>query len=237
IGAFVWYGGLATRLHEASQEPPALSLYFSLGTQMKVLSGPWYCIPPTGCQGWRMPWESVWWLAFLGVAILGLVVTWRTAMRASAVLAAATAVWVIALYSFLVPFGAPRYILPALALMSILAADAVSWLVTQARWRRVGVAVACAFLLSGLISQRFVLQRLAAAENTERPFVTKANHLRAMGVRPPCAVYSPPVAYYLGCTAPWTGESMQQLLQVTPPGINGWRGVPVADGSTVYVPR
>jgi hypothetical protein len=237
IGAYVWYGGLATRLHEAGQEPPALSLYFALGTQAKVLSGPWYCIPPGGCHGWTMPGESLWWVVFLGVAILGVVVTWRTAARASAVLAAATAVWVIAFYSFLVPFGAPRYILPSLALMSILAADAVTWLLTKAPWRKTGVVFACAFLASGVISQRFVLQHLAATENAERPFQAEAARFRSMGVRPPCAIASPSVAYYLGCTAPWTGESMHELLTHTLQGADGWRRVTLVDGSRVYVPR
>ena len=46
-------------------------------TQAKVLSGPWYCLPPTGCQGWDMPGETVWWVAFLAVAVLGLCVGWR----------------------------------------------------------------------------------------------------------------------------------------------------------------
>ncbi len=237
IGAYVWYGGLATRLHEAAQEPPAFSLYFSLGTQVKVLSGPWYCVPPGGCRGWAAPGESAWWVVFLGVAVLGLWVSWRTASRASAVLAAATAVWVIALYSFLVPFGAPRYILPSLALMSILAADAVAWLVTQARWRKIGVAFACVFLLSGIVSQRFVLQREVAAERTGRPFVAEAAELRSLGVRPPCAIWSPSVAYYVGCTAPWTGGSMHEVLSRTPQGAGGWRKEKLANGSTVYVPK
>jgi hypothetical protein len=237
IGAYVWYGGLSTRLHEAGQEPPALSLYFSLGTQTRVLSGPWYCIPPAGCHGWTMPGESIWWVVFLGVVILGLCVSWRTAARASAVLAAATAVWVIALYSFLVPFGAPRYILPSLALMSILAADAVAWLVTRARWRKTGVAFACVFLLSGIISQRFVLQHEAATESTGRPFQARAEQLSRMGVRPPCAIWSPSVAYYLGCTAPWTGGSMKEVLSLTPQGANGWRREILSNGTTVYVPR
>ena len=237
IGAYVWYGGLSTRLHEAGQEPPALSLYFSLGTQAKVLSGPWYCVPPGGCHGWTMPGESVWWIVFLGVVILGLWVSWRTAAKASAVLAAATAVWVIVLYSFLVPFGAPRYILPALALMAILAADAVAWLVTKARWRRTGVAFACVFLVSGIVSQRLVLQSEAATEKTERPFQAEAAHLRSLGVRPPCAMGSPSIAYYAGCTAPWTGESMHELFSHTPQGAAGWHRVTLADGSTVYVPR
>ncbi|MGH3301164.1 MAG: hypothetical protein ACRDOK_05630 [Streptosporangiaceae bacterium] len=237
IGAYVWYGGLGIRLHEAGQEPPALSLYFALGTQAKVLSGPWYCVPPGGCHGWTMPGESVWWVLFLGVAVLGLCVSWRTAARASAVLAAATAVWAFALYAFLVPFGAPRYILPSLALMSILAADAVAWLVTRARWRKTGVALACVFLLSGIVSQRLVLQQEAVTERMGRPFQTEAAKLRSLGVRPPCAIGSPSIAYYVGCTAPWTGESMRELFSHTPQGADGWRRATLADGSTVYVPR
>jgi len=235
IGAYIWYGGLANRIHQAGQEPPAFRLYFSLVTQAKVLSGPWYCVPPGGCHGWVMPAESVWWIAFLGVAILGVCVTWRTSARASAVLAAGTAIWVIALYSFLVPFGAPRYILPSLALMSILAADAIAWLVTEARWRRAGVAFAGVFLLSGLISQRMVLQHEAAAEKAERPFVSIAAEMRSEGLRPPCALGSPSVAYYVGCTAPWTGESMRELLQNTPQGVRGWRVEELPDGSYVHV--
>jgi hypothetical protein len=237
IGAYVWYGGLATRLHEAAQEPPAFSLYFSLGTQVKVLSGPWYCVPPGGCRGWAAPGESVWWLVFLGVAVLGLWVSWRTAARASAVLAAATALWVVALYAFLVPFGAPRYILPSLALMSILGADAVAWLVTQAPWRKTGAVFACVFLLSGIVSQRIILQHEAAAESSGRPFQAEAAQLHSLGVRPPCAIWSPSVAYYLGCAAPWTGGSMHEVLSLTPQGGAGWHKEKLANGSTVYVPK
>ncbi len=41
--AFLWFGGLANRIHLAGQEPPSLRPYFSFWTQVKVLSGPWYC--------------------------------------------------------------------------------------------------------------------------------------------------------------------------------------------------
>jgi hypothetical protein len=239
IGAFVWYGGLAARLHGAGQEPPKLSLYFSLTTQVKVLSGPWYCVPPQGCQGWVMPGEEVWWALFLGVAVLGLVVacrTGRTALRSSSLLAAVTAAWVFVLYVFLVPFGAPRYILPSLALMAVLAADAVTWLVTRAPWRRTGVAVACLFLVSGIVSQRLVLEHEAVAEQGERPFLSQAEKLRVQeNISPPCAVSSPPVAYYLGCTDPWTGEPMSEVLGHTRPSARGWGEELLPDGSTVYV--
>ena len=237
IGAYVMYGGLASRIHLAGQEPPSFGLHLSLGTQAKVLNGPWYCIPPTGCHGWDMPGESVWWVAFLAVAVLGLCVAWRTSAKASSVLAAATAVWVIAFYSLLVPLGAPRYITPSLALMSILAADCVVWLVTKARWHRTGIAIACLFLLAGLVSQRFVLQREAANQATERQYKAVATRLARAGVKPPCAIITPSSAYYVGCIAPWTGETMPEMLARTPQGLKGWRPVflPTLD-TIVYVP-
>jgi hypothetical protein len=224
IGAFIWYGGLGSRIHLAGQEPPSFGFYFSLGTQVKVLSGPWYCVPPR-CTSWNMPGESVWWFALLAVAILGLCVAWRTAAKVSSLFAAVTALWVITLYSFLVPFGAPRYILPALALIAILAADGIVWLVTEAKWRTAGVILACGFLLAGVISQRIVLNHEIRGQVAERQFQTAAAQLRAQGVRPPCAIRSPSVAYYADCTAPWTGETMHELLNRTPGGFQAWHKV------------
>ena len=238
IGAYQWYGGLGSRIHLAGQEPPNFGLYFSLGTQAKVLNGPWYCIPPTGCHGWNMPAESVWWIAFLAIAVLGLCIAWRTSAKASSVLAAATALWVIALYSFLVPFGAPRYLTPSLALMSILAADGLAWLVTKAHRRRTGIVFACVFLLAGIVSQRVVLVHEANDQANGRAFQASATRLQAAGVKPPCAIDTTFAAYYLGCIAPWTGESMHELLARTPQGVNGWHELYVPGSNTIiYVPN
>ncbi len=236
VGAYLWYGGLASRIQLAGQEPPSFRLYFSLGTQVKVLNGPWYCVPPGGCSGWQMPGETVWWAAFLAVAVLGLCVAWRTSAKASSVFAAATAVWVIALYSFLVPFGAPRYITPSLALMSILAADGVVWLVTKARWHRTGIIVACVFVLAGIVSQRVVLEREAVQQAEGRQFQAIAALVKAAGIKPPCEMVSPSGAYYAGCIAPWTGETTPQLLARTPQGLKAWRPVYVSSvNQVVYV--
>lgn len=240
IAANVLYGSLATRIHFAGREPPSFGLYFSLFTQAKVLSGPWYCKPPGGCQGVPMPGELLWWLAFLALAGLGLGVTWRTSAKASSVFAIATAVWVVAFYSFLVPFGAPRYITPSLALVSILVADAVAWLVTKASWRRTGIVLACAFILSEVVSQRLVLQRAAQQQTHSRGFQHVAAQLKAAGVRPPCVLTSTPEAYYVGCMAPWDGESLPELLARTPQGLKGWRPVFLPKvgvvGTIVYMP-
>ena len=77
----------------------------------------------------------MWFAALLGLAILGLYAVWRTSAKPSSVFAAFTGLWVLVLYGFLVPFGAPRYILPTFALFAILAADGIAWLVTKWRWR------------------------------------------------------------------------------------------------------
>ncbi|HSR83816.1 MAG TPA: hypothetical protein VLM11_06495 [Streptosporangiaceae bacterium] len=240
IAAYVMYGGLATRIHSAKQEPPSFGLYFSFFTQAKVLSGPWYCIPTHGCQGVPMPGELLWWVAFLALAGLGLWVTWRTAAKASSAFAVATAVWVVAFYSFLVPFGAPRYITPSLALAAILAADGVEWLVTKTSWRRAGVVLTCAFILSELVSQRLVLQQEAQQQTRSRGFEHVAAELQAAGVKPPCVLASTPVAYYAGCMVPWDGEHMPAFLASTPQGIKNWRPVYLPNvgqlGTVVYIP-
>ena len=39
-------------------------------------------------------------------------------------------------------------------------------------------------------------------------YTVKAKYLRGSGIHPPCVVTSVPVAYYVGCAAPWDGGSM-----------------------------
>jgi hypothetical protein len=227
-GAFLWFGGLGGRVRLAGQEPPALRLYFALGTQLRSLNGGWYCTPP-GCGGWAVPWETPWWVAFAVVAGLGVWAGWRAGgvMRSSAVLAGFTAVWVLVLYAFLVPFGAPRYLLPVFALMAVLAADGVAWAVTARwRWRRLAVAAACVFVVGGLVSQRLVLQRQASDQTLSRNFQEQAGELQALGVKPPCVMLNTSIAWYAGCSAPWTtigsdNQIMARFLQVH--GLQGWK--------------
>ena len=67
-----------------------------------------------------------------------------------------------------------------------------------------------------IVSQRFVLNREAVQQTSDRvPYETAAQQLRAAGIKPPCAIISPSVAYYVGCIAPWTGETMPELLAKT----------------------
>jgi hypothetical protein len=231
-GAYLWFGGLTERINLAGQEPPPLHLYFALGTQLKYLNGPWYC--SSGCTSWAVPAETPWWVAFLAVAILGMWVGWRSgAMKASSALAGGTALWVFLLYAFLVPFGAPRYLLPSYALMAILIADGIVWAVTESRWRKLAAVAACLFLLGGIVSQRVILQHQAAYQNVDRQFQAQAQELEQIGVHAPCVLDNTSIAYYIGCSAPWTttGSDLQVvtrfLQERTPQGLKYWRLLPL----------
>jgi hypothetical protein len=226
IEGFLWFGGLSSRITLAGAEPPKFGLYFSVPMQIKVLSGPWYC-QPGQCPDWNYPGFSLWWLAFAGLVALGLYAVWRLPDKASSSLAVVTGVWGGLCYVLFVPFGAPRYMLPTFALFAIVAADGIKWLVTVPNWRMIGVALAGAFLITGVVTQHIVLTRETANETAVRPFKSKAEHLIKLGIKPPCAVFSPSVAYYVGCTAPWVGGSVKEVLARTPGGVKAWREIQV----------
>jgi hypothetical protein len=233
-GAYLWFGGLTERIKYAQQEPPPLHVYFALGTEVRYLNGPWYCVHTSGCVSWAAPGETPWWIAFLAIAILGLWAGWhRSAMKASSVLAGATALWVFLLYAFLVPFGAPRYLLPTYALMAILVADGIVWAVTESRWRKLAAVGASLFVLAGLVSQRVILQSQVAQNTAGRQFQAQAAELEEIGVHPPCVLDNQYIAYYIGCSAPWTTTgshirvTTQFLKDRTPEGRKYWRRLPL----------
>ena len=234
VEAGLWFGGLGHRITLARQEPPTLGLHFSLLTQVKTLSGPWYCDPTTttGCHPqFSYPAIYIWWLAFFGLAALGLYAVWRRPARASSVFALVTGVWVAALYIFLVPFGAPRYFLPAWALLAVVAADGIAWLVTVPKRKTAWAVAAGVFLASWAVSQHVVLTGETAGAASGRQFAAKAEHLKRLGVKPPCAIGSQYVAYYVGCTAPWVGGTIHEVLARTPGGARAWRKVNLPQGA------
>jgi hypothetical protein len=231
IGAVQWvaessfYAGLGSRLHLAGQEPPSIGFYFSLPYQIRVISGPWYCPYQSSCPGMADPPEIFWYIALAGLAAIGLAVSWHRATKASSLLATGIALWVILFFSFLVPFAAPRYILPSLALGAILAADGIAWLLTESDKRTISVVFVTAFLLIGIVTQRAVLNQEVAKQTVERNFKSQALQLERLGIKPPCVIWSAYVGYWMGCNGPWTGESAGELLARSGGGRSAWQRV------------
>jgi hypothetical protein len=231
--AYLWFGGPVTRFRLAGQEPPTFGLHFSLLMQVKTMSGPWYCNPypgPMPCvPQFYYPAVYIWWVALAVLIGLGLYAVRRLPSRASSWLALITGAWGAILYILLVPFGAPRYFLPTWSLFAILAADGIAWLVTRPvrrpGHRTVAAVAAAVFLLAGAVSQRIVLIGETASAGAVRPFEHQARQLIRLGVKPPCVVPAPSIAYYVGCIGNWSGGTVRQALQHSPGGVKGWHVV------------
>jgi hypothetical protein len=207
--SYLYFGGPVKRLHTTGAASGGSN--FNLLNNLRIMSGGRVSSAPgfPGISGWSHPPLLVWWAAFGVLALLGI----YGAHRYHGWLLAATpgicVLGVYALYSFPVRDNA-RYMLPIWALLAVLAADGIYWLVTapRGRFRLAAIAAAILFVAAGLGAQHSVL----AAENAQRSAAGRGQTdavqaMRRLGVRPPCVItsslpavpFSIPAAYYLGC--------------------------------------
>ncbi|WP_369174767.1 hypothetical protein AB5J49_45725 [Streptomyces sp. R28] len=205
IEAYLSFGGLRERLNEASRIQGNLGWNFAVDDQLRSLAGSGLCRP---CNG-EMPHPVVyaWWFVLPLLAVCGLVVALRgvrTTRTLVPLVCAATAAFP---YLFLIGYAAPRFLLPAYALLAIPVADALLHLVTTpyGRWRPVAAAVTALGLAGHLAVQYVVLDRAVDRSTANRQTWTRsAAELHRLGVRPPCLLTGHeaiPVGYYTGCSS------------------------------------
>ncbi|OLZ74842.1 hypothetical protein AV521_02675 [Streptomyces sp. IMTB 2501] len=205
IEAYVRYGGLINRLSEGSAIQGGLGWHIAVTDQLRSLGGETLCRP---CTGPVPPSAvSVWWFVLPVLAAVGLVVAVRTRRPAATALPLACAVSAAFPYLFLIGYAAPRFLLPAYALLALPVADALRHLFTVARPpRRPFVAtLLCLGLAAHLAVQLAVLvhtvDRTTAAH---RGWSRTASALHRLGVRPPCLLTAGdaiPIAFYAGCAS------------------------------------
>jgi hypothetical protein len=204
IEAYVRYGGLSARMHRASGIEGGMGLHMAVDDQVRSLNGRALCRP---CDvPWRHRVTSAWWFALPVLVAIGAVVAPRARRTASwlAVLAAAS----LALpYLFTISYAAPRFLLPAYALLAIPVAECLWWLVTRAdgRLRPAATALVAAALCGHLAVQGSVLAKATGNNHKARQqYDAVAARLHAYGVRPPCLVSGAsavPIAFYAGCVS------------------------------------
>lgn len=119
IEAFVRFGGPVKRLTLAQAQQGSSGLHFSFVQQLRSLSGPILC--RDSCDAHVATTGVVWWTAAALLVAVGLWVSKGDARRAlfTATLAG---VAVMAEYVFTIPYGAPRFMTPTYALLSLPAA-------------------------------------------------------------------------------------------------------------------
>ena len=151
---------------------------------------------------------------------------------------------VAAQYLFMINYAAPRFLLPAYALLAVPAADGLAFLVTgMGRDLRPAMtaAVTC-FLVVQLLAQHLVLDHEVGGTVTFHDDYTRiATVLAARGVRPPCLIQGVqyiPIAFYAGCASAGTatpGDHVALLIQAgrRPPSVARTWPVHRITGTTV----
>jgi hypothetical protein len=203
VEAYVSYGGLLRRLSDGSAIQGGLGWHLAVTDQVRSLGGRALCRPCTGAL--PNPVVTLWWYALPLLALLGLAVAfraWRTVPTLVALACAATAAFP---YLFMIGYAAPRFLLPAYALLAIPVADGLLHLVTapHGAWRPVALSLVALGLTGHLAIQYAVLTHTVARTTADhRAWERTAVALHRLGVRPPCLLTGEdavPIAFYAGC--------------------------------------
>ncbi len=209
IEAYVSYGGLTERLNAASAIEGGLGWHVAVVDQLRSLGGRALCRPCTGAM--PNPAVDVWWLVLPVLAVVGLVVAVRARRTAATLVPLACAATAAFPYLFMIGYAAPRFLLPAYALVAIPVADGLIHLVTAPTgvWRRVAVTLLVVGLAGHLAVQLAVLERTVSRTNAQhRDWSRTAAELHRLGVNRPCLLTGQdaiPIAFYTGCASAATG--------------------------------
>ncbi|MFJ3306586.1 hypothetical protein ACIPSA_26375 [Streptomyces sp. NPDC086549] len=205
IEAYVAYGGLGRRLSDGSAIQGGLGWHVAVADQLRSLGGRALCRPCTGAM--PAPVVTVWWFVLPLLAVLGLAVAIRARRTAVTLVPLACGVTAAFPYLFMIGYAAPRFLLPAYALLALPVADALVHLVTTPgrAWRPVAVTLVALGLAGHLAVQYAVLQATVGRTTAaHRDWARTAAELHHLGVRPPCLLTGDnaiPIAFYAGCSS------------------------------------
>lgn len=204
VEAWLRFGGVSRRLAEASDTQGGMRPVLSLKAHLTALDGPLLCRPCTGDTVASGVVE--WWLLLPLLVVLGLW-TPRRAGHATAPMWLAVAVAASASlpYLFLVPYAAPRFLLPGYALLVLPAALGLLAVADRARGSRpVAVALVVVLLGHGAVQLTQVRTHVGVQERARGDWLRISAVLREE-VRPPCLIkgnsLAIPVAYTMGCAS------------------------------------
>ncbi|MFD0066546.1 hypothetical protein [Streptomyces sp. NPDC056690] len=197
--AYIRFGSVQDRLHVSSATEGDMGLHLNFDNAWSSLNGPLLCRPCTAAT-LDSPGLTLWWLGLplLAAAALAYAVRERRLLPTALPMAVAAALSVP--YLLMIDYSAPRFLLPAYALLAL----PVAGLVTRLNSRR-ALVLAGLLIAAQLLSQSTVLTQVtASAALTNERYRAAADGLRTLGLRPPCLVSGPralPIAYDAGCAS------------------------------------
>lgn len=221
LEAYTRYGGVLARLREGSDVQGGMRIGVAVGMQARALNGPLLCRP---CHvGWSYPLLSTWWLALPLLVAGGLTLAARTGRRRGRpdpfpglMLATMCAVALSAQYLFLLDYAAPRFLVPAYALLALPVTACAAGVVHAASRRRRAVAGLLAVVFaSHLVGQFLVLERRVDSQVRSRTALQHlARRLHGIGLRPPCTLVGAdvvPLAFHAGCASEALGGNNRSI--------------------------
>jgi hypothetical protein len=136
----------------------------ALGLEARALAGPTLCRPCTQPVAWS---ATAWWFAVPPLVALGIAVAVSRRQATLAVMPTCAGPALFAEYTVTISYAAPRFLLPAYALASIPAAQALLWgagFVARWWWRMLWLTAVAAMLAVQLVSQVAMLDRYVVPE-------------------------------------------------------------------------
>ncbi|GAA2923979.1 hypothetical protein GCM10020221_19990 [Streptomyces thioluteus] len=210
--AYVRFGGIGPRLRVAGDTEGGMGGHLGGGLRAayRSLDGPQLCRP---CHIAAPPVaHTLWWLLLPALAAVACVLAARRRAGAATVhLPVACALLLAAPYLLLLDYAAPRFLLPAYALLALPVADLAVRAVRKAPppWlRRAVTLLLCAAFAGHLAVQMKELRANAAdARDTTVRYRRAARELGRLGLDAPCLVTGPraqPIGYEAGCASAQT---------------------------------
>jgi hypothetical protein len=205
--AYARFGGIGERLHLSSLNEGGLGLHWAVGDVLRSVDGPILCRP---CDvSWNhKPLElAAWWLLLPVLVAGGILVERRAGRLGAALLPALCGLSVAVPYLFLIDYSAPRFLLPAYALLFVPAASLLVRLVTAGtrRRRRAAAAVVGLALLLQLAGQyRQLMQEVSYTVSSRADQSYIVPQFARLGLTRDCLLTgedAEPLGYYTGCRA------------------------------------
>ncbi|GAA2614272.1 hypothetical protein [Streptomyces axinellae] len=203
--AYSRFGGIGTRLHLSSTTEGGMHLHWNGSTARNALDGPLLCRPCTIQPGPTT--HALWWFALPTLALIACAVAVRVRRPATA-LPVAGAAALSAPYLLLIDYFAPRFLLPAYALLALPVAALTVRAIGAVRpgTPRLLTGAALTALLAAQLSTQYqdLHRNIASARATAARYATTAEGLRHLGVHAPCLItgeHAPPIGFYTGCAS------------------------------------
>jgi hypothetical protein len=205
VEAYTRFGGPLSRLHTASRTEGGLGWHpEGIRMELHALNDRLLC-RPCGGTSWHVQPLAAWWPLFPALVAGGLVLAARGGRLRLVALPTVCGAVLGASYLLLVGYAAPRFLIPAYALLAIPMAELARGAATlgRGRWRLATAALVAGCLVVQAAGQQLVLGHMVRSQHRARQdYGAITDRLRWLGVRAPCTLageQAPVLAFYAGC--------------------------------------